>query len=365
MLPKYHQNYLKLKETVPEHTDEFQTKGPNDIVIIYSRFEDLFPGNKEAVGGFIPQWVGFGIINDCSGFCNNFSRQPSVCQTYKQMTEFALKKLITSKIQNISFCYKNYCVTINEMSPFQTETKIVFDDQVKEEKIYVEKNEPKKALHITTTLNKRQDSVDSTGDECSNCKKKSTKIIKCIKCPSLDLHYCCEDCLNNHQHDCLSGTIQHLNNYMLEKENDVIITYTKFEHLHSDEKYIGYYVPQWISTDLVSETRGIHSPLNEIIVCQDHNQMKKLALSKITKEITFKPRRVYFYYVVGQFVLCNTKPFKNDKYFIYDNKMVKSCNFCGKYNENKMLKCGRCRLRYYCDQKCQKSDWTKHKLRCK
>jgi hypothetical protein len=150
---------------------------------------------------------------------------------------------------------------------------------------------------------------------------------------------------------------------MLEDENDVIIAYSKCEHLI--QEYKNAYIPQWISTDLISSTRGIHSPFNNIIICQTHDEMKRLGLHKISKEINFKPRNVYFYYVVGQFSLCNNKPFLNNTITIFDKKLYKSCNTCGRYQEHKMKKCSKCNLRYYCDEKCQRKDWNKHKLRCK
>lgn len=32
--------------------------------------------------------------------------------------------------------------------------------------------------------------------------------------------------------------------------------------------------------------------------------------------------------------------------------------------ENKFVRCSRCKRRYYCSQKCQKTDWTLHKREC-
>lgn len=40
-------------------------------------------------------------------------------------------------------------------------------------------------------------------------------------------------------------------------------------------------------------------------------------------------------------------------------------NPCGGCNRKEGLhKCGRCRVRFYCSQNCQKADWPKHKLEC-
>ena len=51
---------------------------------------------------------------------------------------------------------------------------------------------------------------------------------------------------------------------------------------------------------------------------------------------------------------------------------LKLCSYCRKLEERSkvpksraMKKCGRCKLVFYCDRKCQKRDWKVHKLMCK
>lgn len=46
------------------------------------------------------------------------------------------------------------------------------------------------------------------------------------------------------------------------------------------------------------------------------------------------------------------------------SERVKTCDYC-KEREKKLLKCSQCGLAYYCDQKCQRNDWKKHKTVCK
>lgn len=41
-----------------------------------------------------------------------------------------------------------------------------------------------------------------------------------------------------------------------------------------------------------------------------------------------------------------------------------ACKTCGKDEEGKMLKCGKCGVSRYCDQACQKADWGYHKKVC-
>eukprot|EP01083_Nonionella_stella_P294229 1000403_1 len=46
----------------------------------------------------------------------------------------------------------------------------------------------------------------------------------------------------------------------------------------------------------------------------------------------------------------------------HDRKALKLCNSCKKPTRKH---CNRCKTVYYCDQKCQKSDWKNHKSSCK
>lgn len=96
MLPKYHKKYLtQVKEKHnPEHVNTFEVKNRNDVIILYSQFEDLFPSqkNKDTIGTFIPQWVGMGLVDDKSGFCFSF-KTPTVCQSYSDIKDLSLKEL--------------------------------------------------------------------------------------------------------------------------------------------------------------------------------------------------------------------------------------------------------------------------------
>lgn len=40
------------------------------------------------------------------------------------------------------------------------------------------------------------------------------------------------------------------------------------------------------------------------------------------------------------------------------------CGYCDKEKKNKLKKCSRCKVYYYCSKECQKKDWPRHKLQC-
>ncbi|KAI1622021.1 hypothetical protein EDD37DRAFT_667858 [Exophiala viscosa] len=46
-----------------------------------------------------------------------------------------------------------------------------------------------------------------------------------------------------------------------------------------------------------------------------------------------------------------------------------SCFYCGRINKDlnprSLMKCGRCKEAWYCDQECQRSNWKNHKLICR
>ena len=49
-----------------------------------------------------------------------------------------------------------------------------------------------------------------------------------------------------------------------------------------------------------------------------------------------------------------------DKFFL----LLSFCRNCLKKNE-RLLKCGRCHKINYCSKECQKTDWTRHRSKCK
>lgn len=41
-----------------------------------------------------------------------------------------------------------------------------------------------------------------------------------------------------------------------------------------------------------------------------------------------------------------------------------NCDFCQAYSTAKLMVCGGCKKRWYCDKTCQTKDWAFHKTKC-
>lgn len=359
--PKYQKYPTQGKETcTPIHTNIIKTEGDHDIVILYSKFEDMFDESedKNMAKTFIPQWFVLGPIDDKTGICVTLADIPTVCETFGDMLDFVFKRPGMNGIEKVLFCYRDYIVFINKGCPFNTGGKIIMAPIVEEKYHLVN---PAKIFNDI----KNERNITTIEEKCSNCNKKITdKTIKCEKCPSINLNYCSKNCCQKHKHNCKIGKIKHCNNFEERKENDIIIVYTKFEYLHpSDKRYIGTYIPQWVVIDQSNGEFCI--PFNSAIICQTYKQMKKLALYKLIEILNVKPKNIYFHYVLTEFIIKDNKPFEHNFYGIYIDKIIKSCHVCKEYNENEMKICSRCKIRYYCSQDCQREDWPNHKHHCK
>lgn len=68
---------------------------------------------------------------------------------------------------------------------------------------------------------------------------------------------------------------------------------------------------------------------------------------------------------LGQRAVQDKSPFVIEKLTETGQDLIPSrvCCHCGRENSTK--KCTRCKLAYYCDQRCQKHDWAVHKVRCR
>jgi hypothetical protein len=49
--------------------------------------------------------------------------------------------------------------------------------------------------------------------------------------------------------------------------------------------------------------------------------------------------------------------------FVFDYIQYQKCNFCNKESKDNK-RCSRCKSVWYCDEECQRKDWTQHKKCC-
>ena len=110
-----------MTEFVPIQTEKLTGHHPNDIIVIYSKYEDLENKNlnPEFIGKYVPQWLVTDYVNSRRGISLPMS-QPILC-TYKQMYSMGrenMGKYCKGKINRILFYYSKTIISINDMTPF-------------------------------------------------------------------------------------------------------------------------------------------------------------------------------------------------------------------------------------------------------
>lgn len=62
----------------------------------------------------------------------------------------------------------------------------------------------------------------------------------------------------------------------------------------------------------------------------------------------------------------NTFYFEKAIYQDMKDVLIRQCDYCGKVSlHHQLLKCGACKVAYFCNEQCQKALWPLHKLECK
>lgn len=109
-----------MKAFTPNHTQKLRRHHPNDIIIIYSKYEDVKDDNHpDYVSKFFPQWVGTDYVNDRTGI--TIPLNELILCTYPQMANLATKyisQVCNSKVRKILFYYSPTVIVINNMEPF-------------------------------------------------------------------------------------------------------------------------------------------------------------------------------------------------------------------------------------------------------
>lgn len=112
---------------IPEHTDNaLSGHHPNDLIIIYSKYEDLLEHDQEQnanmKGGYVPQWFMIDCVDDTRGFSTSPTKA-LVCQSYEQMDRFGREAILnarTSKknIRKVVFYYVTSVTSVSGIQPF-------------------------------------------------------------------------------------------------------------------------------------------------------------------------------------------------------------------------------------------------------
>jgi len=116
-----------MADIVPEHTtNALSGHHENDLIIIYSKYEDLAwdPAEQEPdkMGLYIPQWFTIDCVRDTRGISCS-SGIPTLCLSYRQMEEMGRKTvermpIKAFKIRKVLFYYTKETISINGQDPF-------------------------------------------------------------------------------------------------------------------------------------------------------------------------------------------------------------------------------------------------------
>ena len=120
----------KDKKYRPVHTKRLRGHKPRDLIIIYSKYEDLISSGDSTKGKglYIPQWIGTDYVDATKGISIPFDN--IIICTYKEMADVGiimmnrkLAELGTTNIDNyckinrIFFFYQSRIMTISGVTP--------------------------------------------------------------------------------------------------------------------------------------------------------------------------------------------------------------------------------------------------------
>ena len=82
----------KEKRYIPVHTKRLTGHKPRDLIIIYSKYEDLILNDDNDTTGkglYIPQWLGINYVSNNRGLTMRFD-ELTIC-TYEEMAKLGIK----------------------------------------------------------------------------------------------------------------------------------------------------------------------------------------------------------------------------------------------------------------------------------
>lgn len=113
------------KDIVPEHTDNgINGHHENDLIIIYSKYEDLLSTDIERdptlIGKYVPQWFMTDCVSESRGISTTPNR-PMLCDSYRQMEQYgcdSITRATKREIRKVLFYYSKCILKVSDVEPF-------------------------------------------------------------------------------------------------------------------------------------------------------------------------------------------------------------------------------------------------------
>ena len=111
---------LCVDKYIPEHIPFLQHQNEDDLIIVYSKYEDLLPNSDpKCMGKFVPQWFITDYVNENRGVFIPAGK--TIMCTYKEMEEFGMAQInhqLSANIKKVLFHHSERILKVNNMDPF-------------------------------------------------------------------------------------------------------------------------------------------------------------------------------------------------------------------------------------------------------
>lgn len=255
----------------PAHTEELYGHKTDEMIIIYSKYEDLFDRKPGSKGKYVPQWVGYNCVDEEIAQYIEIEDRIMCDHDTMEIIGRKITDAVPIKINKIKFKRVSHSFVLNGITPFK-------------DLLNYDPGYPRKLTSEETKL------VHDFLSEVFDSDKKS-----------------------NEQKTPKSNIPVHTENLKGHHENDIIIIYSKYEDLfpikeNQDPNALGLLVPQWFGTDCVNERRGVFLPTNEPIICT-YKEMEEMGRKGLSEMINGKLRKAIFLYKSNPISINGMQPF--------------------------------------------------------
>jgi hypothetical protein len=110
----------KLQRASIIHTDHLKGHDASDIIVVYSKYEDIITTPQVQKKLYFPQWICTDMVTETSGIWLPMPQR--VACTYEEMKDLALnglKNLVSGPFGNIKFYYQSTILVVNGTTPFK------------------------------------------------------------------------------------------------------------------------------------------------------------------------------------------------------------------------------------------------------